>query len=76
MSEATTIVVDTEDDSDNDDDTNCDTDHKDIEEPMYLYIANSVFPFSLFKDTVWKFRAECNSNDNPACHICRKENES
>ena len=76
MSEVTTIVVDTKDDSDNDDDTNYGTDHEDIEEPMYLYIAHSVFAFSLFKDTVWKFRAECNSNDNPACHICRKENES
>ena len=49
MSEVTTIVVDTEDD--NNDNTNYDTDHEDIEEPMYLYIANSVFAFSLFKDT-------------------------
>ena len=56
MFEATTIVVDTKDN----DDTNYDTDHKEIEEPMYLYIANSVFAFSLFKDTIWKFRAECN----------------
>ena len=76
MSEATTIVLDTEDDSDYDDDTNYDTDHQNIEEPMYLYIANSVFAFSLFKETVWNFRAKCNSNDNPSCHICRKENES
>ena len=76
MSEATTIVVDMEDDSDNDDNTNYDTDHEDIEEPMYLYIANSIFAFSLFKDTVWKFHAEGNSNENPVCHICRKENES
>ena len=76
MSEAMTIVVDTEDDSDYDDDTNYDTDHQNIEEPMYLYIANSVFAFSLFKETVWNFCAECNSNDNPSCHICRKENES
>ena len=76
MSEATTIVVDTEDDSDNDDDTNYDNDHENIEEPMYLYIANSVFAFSLFKDRVWNFHAECSSNDNPSCHICRKENES
>ena len=45
MSEATTIVVDTEDDSDNDDDTNYDNDHENIEEPMYLYIANSAFAF-------------------------------
>ena len=76
MSEATTIVVDTEGDSDYDDDTNYDNDHENIEEPMYLYIANSVFAFSLFKDTVWNFCAECTSNDNPSCHICRKENES
>ena len=55
MSEATTIVADTEDDSDNDDNTNYDNDHENIEEPMYLYIANSVFAFSLFKDTVWNF---------------------
>ena len=41
MSEATKIVVDTEDNSDNDDDTNYDNDHENIEEPMYLYIANS-----------------------------------
>ena len=76
MSGATTIVVDTKDNSDNDDNTNYDNDHENIEEPMYLYIANSVFAFSLLKDTVWNFRAECNSNDNPLCHICRKENES
>ena len=34
MSEVTTIVVDTKDNSDNDDDTNYDTDHENIEEPM------------------------------------------
>ena len=76
MSEATTVVVDTKDDSYYDDDTNNDTDYEDIEEQMYLYLANSVFAFSLFKDTAWTFRVECNSTDNPHCHICRKENES
>ena len=76
MSEATTVIVDTEDDSEYDDETNNDTDYEDIEEQMYLYIANSVFAFSLFKDTDWTFHVESNSTDNPDCYICKKENES
>ena len=76
MSEATTVIVDTEDDSEYDDETNNDTDYEDIEEQMYLYIANSVFAFSLFKDTDWTFCVESNSTDNPDCYICKKENES
>lgn len=76
MSEATTVIVDREDDSEYNDETNDHTDYEDIEEQMYLYIANSVFAFSLFRDTDWTFRVESNSTDNPDCYICKKENES
>ena len=76
MSQATTVIIDSDSHSSTND-YNSDNNDEEIEEAMYDYISNSVFALSLLKDeNCWKFLTNESIRDNPYCILCRKENES